>query len=132
MENISSPQSKEIPMKNEGREYKNGLGDISFRNLEQGRIEADKRREYVQEISKEVKRLLYDIYGTTDFGLRPCGSVVSNLCTPSSDIDFELFLPKNHQTVDIIAFNKELNERLKIPYRAEMHIWYLDNPSYRS
>jgi hypothetical protein len=95
------------------------------RSRTEGKLEADKRREYLPVIKQKISELLNEL-GVQKFIIHTTSSVDSNLCDRYSDIDLELLVPETSKIINTIEFTDRLNKELSIPYGIHVFPIYVD------
>jgi len=122
---------QENPVQPEFVQYeKKYPGRLENRSVAEGRVEADKRREFLPAIDMQIKALLQEL-GIRHFITYTTGSVGANMCNKYSDIDLELLVPEGSQTINTIEFTDRLNKELGIPYSVHVFPIYVEQSYFQ-
>jgi len=105
-------------------------GRLENRSVKEGRLEANKRREFLPVIDMKIKLLLKEL-NIHKFITYTTGSVGANMCNQYSDIDLELLVPEDSQLIDTNEFTMRLNKELSIPYSVHIFPIYVEQSYFQ-
>ncbi len=111
-------------------EYKTGKGVIEQRDPEIGKIETQKRKDFLSSILPQLRNLLITNVGDI-FHFELTGSVKAELATPDSDIDI-FVLPRSNTTeyqknilvIESLKAMQTLKEDKTINFLYNIELWF--------